>query len=153
MGLARHFISNLGKLSGRSSIIAVLSAELPQDPSKQAHHAPQIGFIGHQAAEENAEGFAVCGADSARRVVDGFHGFFDEEGKAIELTGVGALLRTFDLLEWVGCGGLFVGSSGDFVKGDGYGLAEVHGGLVVVGVDDDERVAPGKVIGGQAVFF
>ena len=45
------------------------------------------------------------------------------------------------------------GCAGDFVEADGDGLAEVHGGLGVVGFNDDESVAPGEVVAGKAVFF
>jgi len=71
-------------------------------------------------------------------------------GEAVELSrnGIG-----------LGDGGIFGGQSGfgrgagDFVEADGDGLAEVHGGLGVVGFDDDEGVAPGEIVGGEAVLF
>jgi hypothetical protein len=51
----------------------------------------------------------------------------------------------------LGCG--FWSCPGEFVEADGYGLAEVHGGLGVGGFDDHEGVAPGEIVAGQAVLF
>ena len=43
--------------------------------------------------------------------------------------------------------------SDELVKAHGYGLAEVHGGLGFGGFDNDDCVAPGEVVAGEAVFF
>ena len=152
--LARNFIgdlaqnfSRIGGKSGETFLnFAAASPKLPENSAEKAHHAAQVRLVGHEAAEEDAEGFAVGGPHAARGVVDGFHGFFDEGGEAVELGCIRA-----DLGRIFAGGGDFGrrgGCSGDFVEADGYGLAQVHGGLGFAGFDGDEGVAPGEVVAG-----
>jgi len=45
------------------------------------------------------------------------------------------------------------GPGGQLVEADGNGLAQVHGGLAVVGGDFNKELAPGEIFAGETVFF
>jgi len=138
------------------SFICWNACQLPEDSAEESHDATEVGLLGHDAAEQYAECFVVGLALTAGCVVDLIHGFGDEGGEALELRGVG-LGAGGGGQGWaegaVEGTGLGIGVAGDFVEADSDGLAEVHGGLGVGGVDGDEAVAEGEVLGGEAVFF